>query len=144
MGWMKVRLEIPENLTPAQREEFGYLAAVAMADKARQGIGVRENGEYFRNKAFPRYTKEYAKRKGQSNVDLTLSGEMLDDLTLLSHRSGSVLIGFENGTESNDKAEGNITGSYGRSPNPRKARNFLGLTRSEIKEIVRSVRENEE
>lgn len=108
-----------------------------MASKARDGIGVRYEGERARNKNFPKYTEKYEKFKGQKNVDLTLSGEMLDGLQVLSHKKGSVLIGFENGTEENDKAEGNITGSYGRSPNPRKARNFLGLTASEIKSIVR-------
>ncbi len=140
MAWQKIRIEIPEEIGPSDRQAIGDEMVSLMISNARDGKGVRWEGDRARTRHFPAYTKEYEKFKGQKNVDLTLSGDMLDALTVISHQKGSILIGFENGTKENDKAEGNITGSYGRSPNPRKARNFLGLTASDIKSIVREYR----
>lgn len=141
MAWQKIRIDVPEDIGPSEREAMGAEMVALMVSKAKDGIGVRYEGDRARPKNFPAYTERYEKFKGQKNVDLTLSGEMLEALNVLSHKKGSILIGFENGSEENDKAEGNITGSYGRSPNPRKARNFLGLTASEIKAIVRDYKE---
>lgn len=112
-------------------------------ENANNGEGVTKTG-VSRKKNFPGYTEEYAKYKKKqrpsfdgSTVDLTLSAKMLSDFNLISHKKGSVLIGFENGTKSNAKAEGNITGSYGRSPNKAKARNFLGLPAGQLKQLVK-------
>src|SRR3990167_434655 len=135
--WQKIRIEIPEEIGPYEREAIASEMVDLMVSKAKEGVGIRWEGERARPRKFPAYTERYEKFKGQKNVDLTLSGEMLDALQVLSHKKGSILIGFENGSQENDKAEGNITGSYGKSPNPRRARNFLGLTASEIRSIVR-------
>jgi hypothetical protein len=143
MAWQKTRIEVPEDLTPQQREEAANQMVDLMAEKAQNGEGIRRSGDRVRPRTFPAYTQEYIKFKGQSHVDLVLSGDMLASLDVLSHKKGSVLIGFENGSKANAKAEGNITGSYGRSPNPQKSRNFLGLMKSEINAIVRSVRRDE-
>lgn len=140
MAWQRVRIDIPDELTKPQRDIAARMMVDLMVEKARNGEGIRKAGDRIRSRTFPKYTEAYEKFKGQSNVDLTLSGDMLSALDVISTKKGSVLIGFENGSEENDKAEGNITGSYGRSPNPRKARNFLGLRKSEINAIVRTVK----
>lgn len=137
MTWQKVRFDIPENLKPDERISIGQDIVDKIIDNATNGIGVRKSGERFVRKEFAAYSKAYEDKKGQSNVDLTLSGEMLSSLQVLSHKKGSVLVGFENGTEANAKAEGNILGSYGREPNKRKARNFLGLVSSEVRAILK-------
>lgn len=141
MAWQKVRIDIPEDIGPSEREAIAADMVDLMVSNARDGVGIRWEGSRARTRHFPAYTKEYEKFKGQKNVDLTLSGDMLDALTVISHKKGSILIGFENGTKENDKAEGNILGSYGRAPNPRKARNFLGLTASDIRSIVGDYKE---
>lgn len=133
--WQRVRLEIPRNIGPRAREAIGIELRNRMQERAEAGVGVNAAGT--RSKRFPGYTEEYAKKKGQTNVDLLLEGDMLAGMNLISHRPGSVLIGFQNGTEENAKAEGNILGSYGRSPNPKKARNFLGLPAAEIRRIIK-------
>lgn len=86
-------------------------------------------------KKFPKYTKAYKNFKGQSNVDLRLSSEMLDTLDLIKSAEGSITLGWKNKTQ-REKAEGNILGSYGREPNPAKARRFLGISKSELSEII--------
>lgn len=134
--WQKIRIEIPHDLGPAAREAIGIALRNRMQERAESGNGM--NGDGTRSKRFPGYTPEYEKFKGQSNVDLILDGDMMAALNLISHKPGSVLIGFENGTKENAKAEGNIIGSYGKpSGDPSKARNFLGLPKSEINQIVK-------
>ncbi|HXF29111.1 MAG TPA: hypothetical protein VN457_04615, partial [Chlamydiales bacterium] len=61
-------------------------------------------------------------------------------LKLLSQKKGELRIGFDNDTLENSKAEGNILGSYGRDPNPSKARDFLGLQPAKLRELIDHVR----
>jgi hypothetical protein len=137
--WQRIRIELPKELGPAARERIGIELRNRMQERANNGLGVRADGKG--SKAFPDYSDSYKKFKGKSGrstspVNLIFDGDMLAELNLISHKPGSVLIGFENGSEQNAKAEGNILGSYGRSPNPAKARNFLGLPVGEIKRII--------
>lgn len=141
--WQRVRFEIPRELGPAERERIGIELRNRMQERANQGLGVNADGT--RSKKFPGYSEQYEtfkKKSGRSTdpVNLIFNGDMLAEMNLISHRPGSVLIGFENGSKENAKAEGNILGSYGRSPNPAKARNFLGLPAAEIKRIIKENR----
>ena len=75
--------------------------------------------------------------KDQNKVTMELSGDMLTDLELVSHDDGELEIGYSPSNPSHGKAEGNITGSYGRPKGSRKnARPFLNLTRDEVKTIL--------
>lgn len=130
MTWQKTRINIDDDLGPAERQEVAEDIIEFIRDRTQRGIGL--DGK------FPGYTKQYAKKKGQTNVDLTLSSEMLESIELLSHKKGSLLIGFKNNTTANAKAEGNQTGSYGRSPNSSKARPFLGLSLEDLDRIMES------
>lgn len=136
MVWQKTRINIPEDLGPDERQNLALEIIEFIKTRSQNGVGVRKRGRGFENFSLPAYSKEYAERKGQTNVDLTLSTEMLESIELLSHSKGSILIGFQNGTDVNAKAEGNQTGSYGRAPNRRKARPFLGITRSDLLDLI--------
>jgi hypothetical protein len=103
-----------------------------------------QSGKDKTGKGFPGYSPEYIASKdfefgGKSagKVNLTLSSEMLNSLTLLNHKKGELTIGFERGdTRNNGVAEGNIKGTYGRkSPIPGKQRDFLGIQQSPLNEI---------
>lgn len=140
MAWQRVRIPLPEDLSAAQRRRAGEIIVQGIVDRTKQGMGIRKAGDSFRHKPFADYSKSYleykkAKGKYRGNVDLTFEGKMLAALKLLSHEKGSVLIGFDNGTEENDKAEWNRVGTN--SPN----RDFLGMTRSEIRAVVKSVKD---
>lgn len=94
-------------------------------------------------RSFPKYSDEYKKSldfkiAGKSKaVDLTLSGDMLGALTLLKDSPGKIVVGFERGSEENARADGNIRGTYGQdSPDPSKARDFLGVSKKELKHIL--------
>lgn len=123
-----------------------------LADLVIEHIVERtENGVDKDGKKFPGYSKSYLASldfknagKSPSKVDLTLSGDMLAALALLSERKGALTIGFENGTPENDKAEGNRLGSYGGDPNPKKARDFLGIDRRKLAELIDYVTEGDD
>ena len=105
-----------------------------------------KSGKGKDGKSFPSYSDSYknsinykaARKDGTPN--LTLSGEMIDSLKVLEVKNGSFTIGFsKSDKEVNARAEGNILGSYGGSPNKSKARNFLEMSSSEIAKIIRNI-----
>lgn len=131
MAWMRTRIPIPEDLdlTRGERIELAEKIIEYVRERTLSGTGIK-NGRRFE---FPPYTEAYIKSKAfkqagksPSEVNLKLKGEMLSDLRLLSENSSSLLIGFENGTFSNDKADGNS-----------KKRPFLGINKSELAELLR-------
>ena len=64
---------------------------------------------------------------------------MLVELDVLKVDSEGVTIGYEMGSDQWAKAKGNILGTYGnKTPIPGKARNFLGIEPSEIKQILKN------
>jgi hypothetical protein len=141
MAWQRIKIKIPKDLGPDDRKDLAFDILEHIRKRSAQGVGLNSDGT--RKKRFPKYSDSYMesldfKIAGKSSsVNLKLSGDMLDSMDLLTHKPGEVTIGFENGTEDNSKAEGNILGSYGGSPNASKARNFLGVTSAELKEILK-------
>ena len=103
----------------------------------RTKAGKDKDGE-----AFAKYSKAYKdslnfKNAGKSSsVDLTLSGDMLDSISILSNRGGKVVIGFEKDSEENGKADGNIRGTYGQEKRVGPKRDFLGISENELDAIL--------
>lgn len=137
MAWQRVKIKIPENYKPSERE--------AIADEVIDYIIERtKSGRDKNNEAFPKYSESYKKSldfkiAGKSNkVDLTLSGDMLASISLLNHKRGEITVGFDRGDkENNDKATGHITGFYGRSKE-QKIRDFLGITDNDLEKKILS------
>jgi hypothetical protein len=128
-------IDINPEYDQEQRQAIADEVIDFIVNRSKQGLD-----KY--NRSFPNYSKSYKdsldfKIAGKSSsVDLTLSGDMLDSIELLSNRKGSITIGFRPGSE-NDKAEGNIIGSYGQpSGNPAKSRDFLGIHPSDLSSIL--------
>lgn len=97
-----------------------------------------------------RYSKAYKESLNykiggkSSKVDMTLSGDMLAAMKLLENARGKITYGFEDGTEENAKADGNIRGTYGRpQADPSKARPFLDITPDELAKILKRYPINE-
>lgn len=143
MAQQKVTIEIPDEFGPEERSAIGKDIVEFIRQRSEDGVGVKETANGWRNVPFPAYSKTYKeslgfKIAGKSNkVNLTLSGDMLIALDVLNHRPGEVTIGYrKSDREENARAEGNILGSYGGSPNPKKARNFLGISKADLQEII--------
>jgi len=134
-------VKIPEGLNPAQRDDFIDEVLEHIVERSKDGTGVKKTGRGFSLVSFPAYSKEYGKK---GTVDLTVDGDMLDSIEAFNKKRTSAEIGYKSNNPQAGKAEGNITGSYGKpSPNKKKARNFLGMTAGELKAIEQFVKAGE-
>lgn len=141
----KIDITIPDGYTEDER------AAIAseIVDKivARTKKGVDKNGDKFAP-----YSKDYVKSlnfkiggKSKGNVNLTLSGDMLAALDYLDLKKKKITIGYENGSNENAIADGNIRGTYGSSkPSSAHARDFLGISDKELGDILKKFPLNNE
>jgi len=131
-------LEIPDYVDPSDFTSIGR-DVIEFIQKRAIDDNTGFNPASGRNKRFPKYSKAYALKKGTSegNVDLVLSADMFSamDVTKVQPRARRVEIGFTDATE-NAKAEGNQLGSYGRDPDPKKARYFMGISKSDLNAIL--------
>lgn len=134
--WVRTRIDLPDGLRPSEREAI--LTDVVQFIRDRTAKGLDKDG-----KPFKKYTQGYIQSldfknagKSKGRVNLKLSGDMMAALDVISHGPGSGLIGFAAGTPENDRAEGNILGSYGRDPDPSKARDFLGISDKDLQRII--------
>lgn len=136
--WQKVAIEIPKDYGPIERKAIA-LEIVDFIRNRTQSKRVDKDG-----KPFASYSKSYVKSldfkiggKSKSKVDLTLSGDMLGALDLLSHKSGKIIVGFENGSQENARADGNIRGTYGNTKPVGPARDFLGISDEDLTKILK-------
>jgi len=60
-------------------------------NRTRSGKGVTAQGKEYNLDSKP-YTKNYATGKGQTNVDLTLSGDMLENMFVASTNGDTITI----------------------------------------------------
>ena len=98
-------------------------------DRTSKGFGVTESGNQYK---FPKYSKKYKDLKGQSDVDLELTGEMLSDITTIDDGNDFIEVGILGPTV--PRAHGHMTGQEGKGPLPQ--RRFLDLTKRELDSIV--------
>lgn len=127
----KVRIEIPRGYSPEQRQQIGE--AVIEFIKAR----TRQENVDEDNRSFAEYSNEYEEEKNSARVNLTRTGDMLDNLKVLQTYVNYITIGYEKGYKGMGKVEGNRIGSYGKpSGDPSKARDFLGITQEDLNRIL--------
>lgn len=131
MAWLKFTAKIPNGYTEQQKRRIGEDIVNLIILRTKSGLD--KNGNQFAN-----YSKAYAEKKGvgRSDVDLIVTGSMLEGLKVLKVGKDYIDIGYDGRTKQAQKAEGNILGSYGRNPDADKARDFLGAREDEIKGIV--------
>lgn len=136
--WQRVKIEVPEHLTPDERQAVA-LEIIDFIRERTQKKNLDKN-----NRPFPAYSASYVKSldfkiagKSKGKVDLTLSGDMLGALDLLSHKKGILTIGFEKGSTENARADGNIRGTYGNKSPVSDPRDFLGIDPKDLNSILK-------
>lgn len=85
-------------------------------------------GGHWKRTLSPEYKKRKAEESGVAYANLELHGDLLDALEV---RPEGGRIRIEVGADQAAKAEGNLLGSYGRSPDPEKAREFMPHVRGQ-------------
>lgn len=138
---IQTTINLPTSFNAQQRELAGRKILLRIKERTRSGLSAK-------GKAFPGYTKEYKqsldfKLAGKSNTpNLTQTGDMLAELSVISHSQGKITIGYTLDHPDAGKVEGNTIGTFGQStPNSSKARDFIGLPQSEIDLIIAEVKQ---
>lgn len=131
----KFTVNIPVELNASERLELAELIIDHVYERTDSGLDVN-------NKSFTPYAKSYSKSKdfrlaGKSNVvNLQLTGEMMRSLEVINHTSGEITIGYETGTEENDKAAWAAASDNGPS------REFLGISDKTLNLLIKSIELN--
>jgi hypothetical protein len=132
--WQKIEIAIPKGLPETEKLALGEDIIEYMRKRT-------ESGKDNSGGSFPKYSPEYMasldfKIAGKSSkVNLTQTGDMLADIEVLDIKNDRLVIGFEKGSLSNDKADGHIRGWNGRS----KERPFLGFEGESEKGKLKSI-----
>lgn len=134
--WQRVKVTIPPEYGPTERQAIATEVVDFIVKRSKDGLDKD-------NKPFKGYSESYKKSldfkiagKSSGDVNLTLSGDMLGALDILNHKKGELIIGYENGSEENGKADGNIRGTYGNSKSVGPKRDFLGIAKKDLKLIL--------
>jgi hypothetical protein len=131
--WTREKIILPKTLKPKERIKIAEIIIEHIVTRSANGLDRN-------NKKFAKYSDSYAEKKGVgvSDVDLILTGEMLDSLEIVStKKSGEIIIGYIDPSDDlAGKVEGNRIGSYGGEPNKKKARDFLGIDADELEILV--------
>lgn len=140
MAQQKVRIDIPSDIDAFGRQFIGEQIVDFIQDRTGNGKGIN-------NKPFTRYSSSYVesddfKDAGKSGtVNLEQTGDMMSDLSVLSHTVGSILIGYKDGTPENERAEWLISPERNDKTghtNPR--RDFLGIAQKDLDNIINEFR----
>ena len=128
---VKLKIAIPKKYKPSDRYTIGQEIIDYIVERTQEGTDKR-------GKPFKKLSKDYAKFKRSigagGQADLTLSGDMLGELDIISDKNGEITLGFED-SEQNDKADGHITGMRGKGVK----RDFLGVWKYEVAEIIKDL-----
>lgn len=134
------KIAIPKAYS--KEERLAIAADIIEYIRKRSSQGRGPGNEKWSGKYSLAYSKSLDFKnagKSRGKINQNLSGDMLTEIEILpgtERSTGQVVIGYSRENDQYGKAEGNIIGSYGGNPDPKKARPFLTLTKAEVKAIL--------
>lgn len=134
--WQKFDVSIPSELDDEDKLALGETIIDYIVKRTQEGKNNRGS-------SFPKYSKSYMKSLDfkiagkTSKVDLTQTKDMLTDIEVLDVGNNKLIIGFEKGSLSNEKADGHITGWQGRSKTKRPFLGFEGSEKQKLNSIIK-------
>lgn len=112
------------------KQLFGYRVVDRIVNRTRdENIDKKGNSLGVYSKSYKESLIFSIYKGGESSVNLTLTGEMLESLSPKMGRY-EIIVELE-GQNNRDKAQGHITGRYGKKGRAEK-RDFLGLPKEEL------------
>jgi hypothetical protein len=118
----------------------GEEAVQVILDRTKAGKDKNGNPFHPYSDAYKNSDDFILAGKSANNVNLKLMGEMLADLSVLSARDNTIIIGFPD-DEQRAKANGHITAKQGTGKLPK--RDFLGISDKELQKILEKTPEPE-
>lgn len=139
--WTKTIVDLPKTYTPIERVAIAQDIVDYIVERTKAGKGPgnqKWSGSAGKYSAAYQKSFEFRASGKSKDVNLKLSGDMLDAIGIISERAGKVTVGVTDSSQEG-KAEGNIRGTYGKASAIKgKARPFLELTDSELKKILKN------
>jgi hypothetical protein len=127
---LKKRITVPPNLDAEER--LAVAEGVIEFIKQRTDKGLDVNGNRFAP-----YSESYVESKdfeladkSKNEVNLRLTDEMMESMQVIDSGRGFITIGFESGTEANDKAVWQQRSDNGPS------RQFLGIAEKDLELVL--------
>lgn len=138
---MTLLINLPQNLNNLQREAIGLDVIDFIIERTKSGVDI--NHEPFADyKQSYKNTFEYKiGHGGSSDVNLTLTGEMLETITLLSHGVGFIKLGFSD-ADAAKKAKW-ISSPTGQKAGKQKPRRFFGINDKDLNKIINRHKNND-
>jgi len=138
MAEQSFTVNIPVEIDSLNREVLGREIIDFIVNRTQSGLDKN-------NRPFKGYSDAYVdsvefKAAGKSStVNLSLTGDMLAELSLLRHAPGTITIGYENGTDENQQAEWMVDPQRNRATGKtRPKRDFLGIAQKDLDVLVKS------
>lgn len=142
--WQRFELSIPVEYTKQEREAIAQEVIDFIVDRTQ-----KKNVDW-KGKPLPPYSDSYKKSldfknagKSPGDVNFTQSGDTIASIELLENKKGKLVIGWENGSEANAIADGNIRGTYGNDKAVGPKRDILGIQDKDLQRILNQFPLNE-
>lgn len=130
----KKRIIIPKDFDSASRKLLAKNVIDFIKERTDKSVDVD-------GKKFHPYSKSYVESdnfqiagKSKGDVNLRLTNEMMESIELLEDGPGYITIGFEEGTDANNKAVWNERSDNGPS------RKFVGINDKDLEKVIASTR----
>jgi hypothetical protein len=131
---MTLLINVPQALTPVQREAIGLEVINFIIERTKNGLDINNN-PFADYKQSYKDTFEYkVGHGGDSTVNLTLTGEMLGTISIINHGTGFIKLGFTD-SEAAKKAKWIQTPS-GQKAGKQSPRRFFGISQKDLNKIV--------
>lgn len=131
---LKFVINVPTDFTETERDFVSELVIEHIQKRT-------DNHKDINGKQFTKYSKEYTSSrdfklagKSAGDVNLRQTGDTMDLIEVLSSTPGRITIGYEKGSEENDKAQWLQASDNGPS------RKFLGIKNKDLKIIIDKVK----
>lgn len=131
---MTLTISIPVELNSLQREAIGIDVIDFIIDRTKSGVDMNNSPLASYTKGY-KETFEYKIGHGSdSDVNLTLTGEMLGSMVIVSHGAGFIKLGF-NDKDAAEKAQW-IQSPTGQKAGKQRPRKFFGINDKDLNKII--------
>ncbi len=134
----KFTIEIDDKYTELERKAIAQDVIDHIIERTQKGFD--KDGKMFQGYS-PQYkaSLDFKIAGKTSKVDLTLTEEMLNELKIIKTKRGEIEIGFDGRRNKlNGKVEGNRLGTYGNKTPVTKGRDFLGITKTQLGNVLKN------
>lgn len=138
---MTLLINVPQELSSVQRQAIGLDVIQFIIERTKNGLDINNN-PFAEYKQSYKNTLDYKIGHAASDkVNLTLSGEMLGTIRIISHGTGFIKLGFED-SEAAKKAQW-VSSPTGQKAGKQSPRRFFGISQKDLNKIINTYKSNE-